>query len=148
MNLGDVNAIGTKFKKRKRIGRGPGSGQGKTAGKGTKGAQSRSGYSRKLGFEGGQMAIYRRLPKRGFTNARFAVEYAALNLADLDDFRDGDLVDLETAKERQLVKKGARRLKILGVGDLKSKLTIRAQAFSESAKRKIEAAGGSAEVVA
>jgi large subunit ribosomal protein L15 len=94
------------------------------------------------------MAIYRRLPKRGFTNARFAIEYATLNLEDLDGFGAGQLVDLDTARERGLVKKGAKRIKILGVGDLKHKLTIKAHSFSESAKRKIEAAGGSAEVVA
>jgi large subunit ribosomal protein L15 len=148
MNLSDVNAIGVKFKKAKRVGRGIGSGHGKTACKGTKGAQSRSGYSRKLGFEGGQMAIYRRLPKRGFTNARFAIEYATLNLEDLDGFGAGQMVDLDVARERGLVKKGAKRIKILGVGDLKHELTIKAHSFSESAKRKIEAAGGSAEVVA
>jgi large subunit ribosomal protein L15 len=148
MNLSDVNAIGVKFKKAKRVGRGIGSGHGKTACKGTKGAQSRSGYSRKLGFEGGQMAIYRRLPKRGFTNARFAIEYATLNLEDLTGFGDGQMVDLDAARERGLVKKNAKRIKILGVGDLKHKLNIKAHSFSESAKRKIEAAGGSAEVVA
>ncbi|MFO0981733.1 MAG: 50S ribosomal protein L15 [Planctomycetota bacterium] len=148
MNLKDVNAIGVRFKKRKRTGRGLGSGSGKTASKGTKGQQSRSGYSRKLGFEGGQMAIFRRLPKRGFTNARFQVETAALNVGTLNSFQDGEMVDLETLKARGLAKKSARRLKILGGGALERKLSVRAHSYSDSAKRKLEAAQSNVEVLA
>ena len=132
--------------KRKRVGRGPGSGQGVTAGRGHKGQKSRSGYSRRPGFEGGQMPLYRRLPKRGFTNI-FAKRYVVLNVRDLNQFEEGVDVSAEMLREIGYVKKTHDGLRILGEGELKKKLTVRASHFSESARRKIEAAGGTAEVV-
>ena len=132
--------------KRKRVGRGPGSGQGVTAGRGHKGQKSRSGYSRRAGFEGGQMPLYRRLPKRGFTNI-FAKRHVVLNVRDLNQFEEGVDVSGERLREIGYVKKTHDGLRILGEGELKKKLTVRASHFSESARRKIEAAGGTAEVV-
>ncbi|HVT43924.1 MAG TPA: 50S ribosomal protein L15 [Thermoanaerobaculia bacterium] len=126
---------------RKRVGRGPGSGQGKTAGRGEKGQKSRSGYSSQLGFEGGQMPLQRRVPKRGFTNI-FKEEYAILNLSDLDRFEAGTNVDMATLREIGLVKGSVRKVKVLGNGDLSKKLTVHADKFSKSAREKIEAAGG------
>jgi large subunit ribosomal protein L15 len=133
-------------KKRKRVGRGPGSGHGKTATRGEKGQKSRSGYSQKIGFEGGQMPLYRRLPKRGFTN-KFAKVYAVVNVRDLNRFEENSAVTPEFLIEKGLVKKGTDGIRILGEGDLSRKLSVRAHHFSESAKRKIEEAGGSVEVV-
>jgi large subunit ribosomal protein L15 len=144
MDLRTVCSKGTKYAKRRRIGRGIGSGSGKTSGKGHKGQKSRSGYSRKPGHEGGQMPIYRRLPKRGFTNARFRTDYTVINVSALDAFDDGTTVDLDAILERGLVSLNTRLLKILGNGEVKSKLTVRAQKFSKSAREKIEAAGGRA----
>lgn len=132
--------------KRKRVGRGPGSGHGVTAGRGHKGQKSRSGYSRRWGFEGGQMPLYRRLPKRGFTNI-FAKRYVVLNVRDLNQFDEGAEVSAEMLKEIGYVKKTYHGLRILGQGDLSKKLAVKARHFSESARRKIEAAGGTAEVV-
>jgi large subunit ribosomal protein L15 len=132
--------------KRKRVGRGPGSGKGVTAGRGHKGQKSRSGYSRRAGFEGGQMPLYRRLPKRGFTNI-FAKRYVVLNVRDLNQFEEGVDVSAEMLKETGYVKKTHDGLRILGEGELKKKLTVKARHFSESARRKIEAAGGTAEEV-
>jgi large subunit ribosomal protein L15 len=126
---------------KKRVGRGPGSGHGKTAGRGENGQKSRSGYSRKLGFEGGQMPLQRRLPKRGFTNI-FKTEYAVVNLADLDRFDEGATVNRDALKAAGLVK-GRHPVKILGTGELTKKLTVEAQKFSKTARTKIEAAGGS-----
>jgi large subunit ribosomal protein L15 len=126
---------------KKRVGRGPGSGHGKTASRGEKGQKSRSGYSRKLGFEGGQMPLHRRLPKRGFTNI-FKTEYAVVNLADLDRFDEGATVNREALKAAGLVK-GRHPVKVLGNGELTKKLTVEAQKFSKTARTKIEAAGGS-----
>ena len=133
-------------KKRKRVGRGPGSGHGKTAGRGEKGQKSRSGFSQKPGFEGGQMPLHRRIPKRGFTN-KFAKEYAVLNVKELNDFEDGTEVTPELLTQKGLVKKGKDGIRILGEGELSRKLTVRAHHFSESARQKIEKAGGSVEVV-
>ncbi len=133
-------------KKRKRVGRGPGSGHGKTATRGEKGQKSRSGFSQKAGFEGGQMPLHRRIPKRGFTN-KFAREYAVLNVRELNHFEDGTEVTPELLTQKGLVKKGKDGIRILGEGELSRKLTVRAHHFSESAKQKIEQAGGSVEVV-
>lgn len=130
---------------RKRIGRGPGSGHGKTAGRGNKGQKSRSGYHHQRGFEGGQMPLHRRVPKRGFTNI-FRVEYDVVNISDLERFDAGDSVTPEKLAERRLAH-GRRPVKILGDGELKKALTVSAHKFSASAKSRIEAAGGSCEVL-
>ena len=128
-----------------RRGRGHGSGNGKTAGKGHKGQKARSGAPRP-GFEGGQMPLYRRLPKRGFTNIN-RVEYAEVNLSTLNRFDDGATVDVNTLLETKVIKEVLGGVKILGRGELNKKLTVKANAFSESAKQKIEACGGSCEVI-
>ena len=125
---------------KKRVGRGPGSGHGKTAGRGEKGQKSRSGYSRQLGFEGGQMPLHRRLPKRGFTNI-FKEQFSVLNLSDLEQFESGTTVDSAALRKVGLVK-GRKMIKVLGNGDLSKKLTVVADRFSASARTKIEAAGG------
>ena len=132
---------------RKRIGRGPASGQGKTAGKGHKGQKARAGRGMRAGFEGGQMPLQRRIPKRGFVNI-FAKEIAIVNLSAIDEkFADGAVVDVEALIEAGLVKKALDGVKVLGNGEISKKLTVKANAFSESAKAKIEAAGGKAEVI-
>ncbi len=130
-----------------RVGRGHGSGNGKTAGKGHKGQNARSGGGVRPGFEGGQMPLYRRLPKRGFNNARFATNYAIVNVSDLDVFEDGAVVDAAALVESGLVNDQCDGIKILGNGEISKKLTVHAAAFSQSAKEKIEAAGGKAEVM-
>jgi large subunit ribosomal protein L15 len=132
--------------KKKRVGRGPGSGSGVTAGRGHKGQKSRSGYSRRAGFEGGQMPLYRRLPKRGFTNI-FAKRFVVLNIRDLNRFEDGTEVSAQSLMEEGYTKRVHDGLRILGQGVLKKKLTVRAVHFSGSARAKIEAAGGKAEIV-
>ena len=144
MDLKTVCSKGTKYAKRQRIGRGTGSGSGKTSGRGHKGQGSRSGYSRKPGFEGGQMPIYRRVPKRGFTNARFRTDYTTINVEAFNGFEAGSTVTLEAVIAAGLVSMNTPLLKVLGNGDLTVKLTVRAQRFSKSAQAKIEAAGGSA----
>ena len=132
---------------RKRVGRGPGSGNGKTAGRGHKGQKSRSGYSRRYGFEGGQMPLVRRIPKRGFTNI-FRVEFQVVNLRDLERvFADGDTVSPQEMIDKGLVRGGKRLVKVLADGELSKKLTVRAHKFSASARVGIEKAGGSCEVV-
>ena len=128
-----------------RRGRGHGSGNGKTAGKGHKGQKARSGAPRP-GFEGGQMPLYRRIPKRGFTN-RNTLDIVAINVSALEKFENGDVVDVAALKESGIVKNGRDGVKILGNGELTKKLTVKANAFSASAKEKIEAAGGSVEVI-
>ena len=134
-------------KPRKRVGRGPGSGTGKTAGRGHKGQKSRSGYSRRYGFEGGQMPLVRRIPKRGFVNI-FRVEYQVVNVEDLERiFADGDSVSPAELAEKGLVRRGAARVKVLANGEINKKLTVQAHKFSASARAKIEAAGGECEVV-
>jgi len=148
MNLNDLNDKSVPYEARSRKGRGRSAGQGKTCGRGTKGQQSRSGYSRKLGHEGGQMPLYRRLPKRGFSNFQFRKDFSTLNVEDLAAFDAGSVVDLEAVKAKGLVPRTADRLKILGMGELTTKLTVRAHAFSESARAKVVAAGGQAEEVA
>ena len=130
----------------KRIGRGHGSGNGKTAGKGHKGAKARSGPNKRAGFEGGQMPLQRRVPKRGFNNI-FATRYAVLNVSDLNVFEEGAVVDTAALKSKGIVKKTYDGVKVLGNGEVTVKLTVKATAFSETAKAKIEAAGGTAEVI-
>jgi len=132
-------------KKRKRVGRGPGSGHGKTACRGTKGQKSRSGASIPAGFQGGQMPLYRQLPKRGFKNP-FRIEYGVLNVGILGKL-DVESIDLETAKSKGLVKKRFKYLKILGDGAITRPISVRTHAISASARKKIEDAGGSVEIV-
>ena len=130
-----------------RKGRGAGSGNGKTAGKGHKGQNARSGGGVRPGFEGGQLPLYRKLPKRGFNNYRFAVKYAVVNVQDLNKFNDGDVVDCEALLNSRVINKCFDGIKVLGEGELTKKLTVKASVFSASAKEKIEAVGGTAEVV-
>jgi len=132
---------------KKRIGRGPGSGLGKTSGKGQKGQKARSGASINPVFEGGQLPLYRRIPKRGFKNARFKTVYGVVNLADLNKFEDGTVVTPALLKDTGLVKKQYEGIKVLGNGKLEKKLTIQANKFSESALEKIKEAGSKAEVI-
>ena len=129
----------------KRLGRGVGSGLGKTAGKGHKGAKARSGGGKRPGFEGGQMPLYRRVPKKGFTNI-FRVEYAEVNVGQLEVFTEGTVVNAELLKAAGIIKKTLDGVKVLGNGELTKKLTVEAAKFTESAKEKIEAVGGKAEV--
>ena len=129
-----------------RVGRGPGSGNGKTAGKGHKGQNARSGGGVRPGFEGGQIPLYRKLPTRGFTN-RFATTYAIVNLDQLNGFEDNAVVSLETLVEAGIVRRELCGLKVLGRGEITKKLTVQAKVFSASAKEKIEAAGGKTEVI-
>ena len=129
-----------------RKGRGPGSGNGKTAGKGHKGQNARSGGGVRPGFEGGQLPLYRKLPKRGFNNARFAKVYAIVNVDALNVFEDGAVVDLDALLAKKIVRKANDGLKVLGNGELTKKLTVKASVFSATAKEKIEAAGGKIEV--
>lgn len=134
-------------KSRKRVGRGPGSGMGKTSTRGENGQKSRSGASISAWFEGGQSPLYRRIPKRGFNNARFRVEFATINLTDLNKFNDGDVVTPELLKEKGIVKNQLCGIKVLGNGTLEKKVTVRAHRFSSAAVTKIESAGGTAEVI-
>lgn len=129
-------------KRRKRLGSGESSGKGKTSGKGHKGQKARSGGSIRLGFEGGQMPLIRRLPKRGFNNAAFKLRIAVVNLDDLNDFADGATVDEAALRKEGLVRGTIDGVKILARGEITKKLTISGAQFSEAAKRKIEAAGG------
>ncbi len=130
----------------KRLGRGSGSGLGKTSGKGHKGAKARSGGGKRPGFEGGQMPLYRRVPKRGFNNV-FGTEYAEVNVERLEAFEDGAVVDAKALLEARIIRKELDGVKILGAGELTKKLTVKAAKFSASAKEKIEAVGGKAEVI-
>ena len=130
----------------KRVGRGSGSGLGKTSARGHKGQKARSGGGVRPGFEGGQMPLSRRLPKRGFTNI-FAKEYATVNVSDLNAFDDGTVITAEFLKERKLIKKVNDGLKVLGNGELEKKLTVQAKKFTKTAQDKIAAAGGNAEVI-
>ena len=134
-------------KRKVRVGRGMGSKLGKTAGSGNKGQKSRRGYSRRRGFEGGQMPLHRRIPKRGFHNP-FGVKYAVINLEELNVFPEGETVTPELLRTHGFIRSATDRIKVLGDGELKNKLTIHAQAFSASAKQKIAKAGGAFEVVA
>ncbi|MEM7309490.1 MAG: 50S ribosomal protein L15 [Planctomycetota bacterium] len=147
MNLKTVCQKGTKYKKARRVGRGIGAGSGKTSGRGHKGWGARSGSSRRPGYEGGQMPLYRRVPKRGFTNARFRTDYTVVNVETLAAFEDGAEVTLEAVLDKGLASMKTPLLKILGNGDLSVRLTVKAQKFSKSAQQKIEAAGGSVVVL-
>ena len=131
----------------KRLGRGSSSGTGKTSGRGENGQNSRSGGGVRIGFEGGQLPLYRRLPKRGFSNAMFKKTYAVINVSDLNRFEDGAEVTPELLFEMGIIKKQLSGIKVLGNGTLAKKLTVRAHKFSNEAKQKIEAQGGKAEVI-
>jgi large subunit ribosomal protein L15 len=146
MKLHDLTPAEGSVKAPYRKGRGIGSGNGKTAGKGHKGQNARSGGGVRPGFEGGQLPLYRKLPKRGFKN-RFAVNYAIVNVADLNRFEDGAVVDMEALMAQKIVRKPLDGLKVLGNGELTKKLTVKATVFSATAKEKIEAAGGKTEEV-
>ena len=146
MKLNELSPAAGSAKAAYRKGRGPGSGNGKTAGKGHKGQNARSGGGVRPGFEGGQLPLYRKLPKRGFNN-RFAVNYAIVNVEALNAFDDGAVVDAAALKAAKIVRKPLDGLKVLGNGDLTKKLTVKATVFSATAKEKIEAAGGKIEEV-
>ena len=146
MKLNELSPALGSVKAGYRKGRGPGSGNGKTAGKGHKGQNARSGGGVRPGFEGGQLPLYRKLPKRGFNNAKFAKVYAIVNVAALNVFEDGAVVDLAALLEKKIVRKAGDGLKVLGNGELTRKLTVKATVFSATAKEKIEAAGGKIEV--
>ena len=146
MKLHELSPAPGSVREVKRIGRGHGSGQGKTAGKGHKGQKARAGRGLQIGFEGGQMPLQKRIPKRGFNNI-FATPYTAINVAALNRFEDGAVVDLEALVNAGIIKKAPNGVKILGNGKVEKKLTVKVAAYSESAKAKIEAAGGKAEVI-
>ena len=145
MKLHELHPAAGSTTAEKRLGRGVGSGLGKTSGKGHKGAKARSGGGKRPGFEGGQMPLYRRIPKKGFTNI-FGTEYAEVNVGQLEVFNDGVVVNAELLKAAGIIKKTLDGVKILGNGELTKKLTVEAAKFTESAKQKIEAVGGKAEV--
>ncbi len=147
MKLNELRPAEGSTQERYRKGRGPGSGNGKTAGKGHKGQNARSGGGVRPGFEGGQFPIYRQLPKRGFNNKRFATVYSVINVSDLNRFEDGAIVDIETLLAARVIRKANDGLKVLGNGEITKKLTVKAAKFSGAAKEKIEAAGGSCEEV-
>lgn len=146
MKLHELSPVEGSKKDAKRIGRGHGSGWGKTSGKGHKGQKARAGRCMRVGFEGGQMPLQRRIPKRGFNNI-FAKEIVSINVGSLNRFEDGAVVDAEALVEAGLVKNYFDGIKILGNGELKKNITVKVDAYSESAKAKIEAAGGKAEVI-
>ncbi len=147
MKLNELRPAEGSAKASFRVGRGPGSGNGKTAGKGHKGQNARSGGGVRPGFEGGQLPLYRKHPKRGFNN-KFATVYAIVNLGTLEqNFNDGDVVTLETLLAKKIIRKGLDGLKVLGDGELTKKLTVQATVFSAAAKEKITAVGGQAEEV-
>ncbi|HKX45568.1 MAG TPA: 50S ribosomal protein L15 [Planctomycetota bacterium] len=142
MDLRTVTTKGKRYETRKRVGRGVGSGLGKTSGRGHKGWGARSGAYRRPGYEGGQMPLYRRVPKRGFKNARFRTDYTVVNVGALAVFEEGAVVDLAAILAKGLASLDTPLLKVLGNGELAKKLTVRAQKFSKSAAEKIAAAGG------
>ena len=146
MKLENLNKT-PEFKASKRVGRGPGSGMGKTSTRGENGQKSRSGASIPAWFQGGQSPLYRRIPKRGFNNKRFETKYAVINLSDLNKFNDGDVVTPELLKEKGIIKKQLSGVKVLAFGELEKKLTVKAQRFSSRAVTKIESKGGKAEVI-
>ena len=147
MKLHELSPAPGSVKDSFRKGRGAGSGNGKTAGKGHKGQNARSGGGVRPGFEGGQLPLYRQLPKRGFTNKKFKTVYSNVNVEALNVFEDGAVVDLDALMEKRIVRKENDGLKVLGGGELTKKLTVKAVKFSAAAKEKIEAAGGSVEEV-
>ncbi len=146
MRLHEITATPGSTKEAKRVGRGHGSGNGKTAGKGHKGQKARSGGGVRVGFEGGQMPLHRRLPRRGFNNI-FAIEVTAINVQSLNKFEDGAVVTLDSLKDMGIIKRNVDNVKVLSNGTLSKKLTVQVNSYSEAAKAKIEAAGGKAEVV-
>ncbi len=146
MELDKLKPAPGAVRSKRRVGRGPGSGTGKTAGRGSKGARSRSGYSLRYGFEGGQMPLIRRVPKRGFTNI-FAKEVANVNVRELNRFPEETVVTPDLLMSSGLIDKSGDRVKVLGDGELKKKLVVQAHQFSAGAKAKIEAAGGRVEVL-
>ena len=146
MKLHELSPAEGSVKDSYRKGRGPGSGNGKTAGKGHKGQNARSGGGVRPGFEGGQIPLYRKLPKRGFHN-KFATNYAIVNVSALNVFEDGAVVTTEALLEKRIIRKTLDGIKVLGNGELTKKLTVQANVFSATAKEKIEAAGGKTEVV-
>ena len=146
MKLHELNSL-PEAKRRKIVGRGPGSGLGKTSGKGQKGQNSRSGGGVNPVFEGGQLPLYRRLPKRGFTNDKFRTRYAVINLNELNRFEEGTVVTPALLKETGIIKKQLAGIKVLGTGKLEKKLTIQANKFSASALEKIQESGSKAEVI-
>ncbi len=147
MKLHELKPNEGAFKTSKRVGRGVASGHGKTSGKGHKGQNARSGGGVRPGFEGGQLPLFRRLPKRGFSNAMFKKVYAVINVSDLDKFEDGAVITPELLKEMGILKKQLAGVKVLGNGELTKKLTVKANKFSNTAIEKIEAKGGKAEVI-
>ena len=147
MKLNSIYPNEGAIKTRKRVGRGVGSGTGKTSGKGEKGQNARSGGGVRPGFEGGQLPLFRRLPKRGFSNAKFKTRYAVINLSDLNRFEDGAVVTPELLKEMGLLKNQLDGVKVLGNGTLEKKLVVKAHNFSSVAKEQIEKLGGKAEVI-
>jgi large subunit ribosomal protein L15 len=147
MKLNNITPTEGAFKERKRVGRGTGSGLGKTSGKGHKGQNARSGGGVRVGFEGGQLPLFRRLPKRGFSNAKFKIRYAVINLSDLEKFAEGTEVTPTLLKEMGVVKNSLDGIKVLGNGKLTKKLNVKANKFSETAKKEIEALGGTIEVI-
>ena len=147
MKLHELSPAEGSVKEGFRKGRGAGSGNGKTAGKGHKGQNARSGGGVRPGFEGGQLPLYRKLPKRGFNNSRFGSSYAVINVYSLNKFNDGDVVDAAALLEAGIIKNTFDGIKVLGDGELTKKLTVKAAVFSASAKEKIEAVGGKTEVV-
>ena len=146
MNLEDLNNLATPHARRKRVGRGRGSGSGKTSGRGHKGQKSRSGYSRRFGHEGGQMPLFRRLPKRGFYN-RFATRLAEVNVGSLTKFEAGATIGLAQLLEAGLVKQPGDGVKLLGNGEIDRALTVQVNRISKGARAKIEAAGGTVELI-
>ncbi len=146
MKLHELSPQVGSTKEVKRKGRGHGSGNGKTAGKGHKGQKARAGSNKRAGFEGGQMPLQRRLPKRGFTNAVFKTNYATISLSELNRLEEGTVVTAALLKEMRIIKQAKDGIKVLANGELTKKLDVKLQAYSETAKTKIEAAGGSAEV--
>lgn len=147
MKLHNLKPNEGSVKSRKRLGRGPSSGYGKTSGKGHKGQNARSGGGVRIGFEGGQTPLFRRLPKRGFSNAPFKKTYAVINLSDLNKFENGAVITPELLKEMGLIKQQLDGIKVLGSGALDKKIHVKAHKFSETAQAKIEKLGGKAEVI-
>ena len=147
MKLHELSSVEGSTHRRKVVGRGPGSGHGKTSGRGEKGQKARSGGGVSAWFEGGQTPLNKRLPRRGFSNKRFETRYAIVNVSDLNRFKDGETVTPELLKESGLVKKELNGIKVLGNGTLEKKLTVKANVFTNSAITKIEEKGGSTEVI-
>ena len=148
MNLAEAKALGMPAAPTKRVGRGIGSGHGKTSARGHKGAKARSGWSRRIGFEGGQMPLYRRVPKRGFNNKNFRRHYTTVNVGELSAFAEGATIDLAAVLAAGIVskEKGSELLKLLGDGEVTRRWTVRVDALTTSAREKIEAAGGTVEL--